>query len=264
MVLVLLQSQKGETLNQVEDFMKKSLIILTSILSLTMLLGSCDKKITHYDKIDKDQPTQLNKQTVYLNKTILETLDTYDRDGSYPYSWKNSYKGVSQDLYYQNCLIANAKKDSSYSTFCCGITFEVYFKSIMKVLGEGKDLNGMTAKDFEDFIAKWFVLEVNGDGPGLALEAYGLGKSIDHMKDVIAGDFVQIWRNNGSGHSVIFIDWLINENADTTGMKYWSTQPSTKGINFNKEYFDSYGGKVDKSVTHYSRAFCPKNFLLRK
>lgn len=201
-----------------------------------------------------------------LNDYVIKTLETYDRDGSLPYKWINGYEGVTQDLCYQGDVIAHANADSSRSSYCCGLTFEVYYRSIMKALediGAEEDLNGMSVSDFEDFISRWFVQEKNGDGPGLALIPYGLGKRIKNMADVRKGDFVQIWRTSGSGHSVIFIEWTLNDAGDTTGMTYWSTQPGTNGVNYNTEYFKGYGGKVDKAVTHYSRAFSPEHFIKR-
>ncbi len=206
-------------------------------------------------------------QDVPFNDHVIKMIETYERDGSLPYKWVGGYEGVTQDLEYQGEVIARANADSSHSSYCCGLTFEIYYRSmeqLMKDLKMKENLNGMTAEDFEDFIARWFVQEKNGDGPGLALEAYGLGKSIKKMKDVQKGDFVQIWRTSGSGHSVIFIEWVTNENGDTTGLTYWSTQPGTNGVNYNTEYFSGYGGKVDTSVTHYSRAFLPKEFIKTK
>ena len=129
-----------------------------------------------------------------------------------------------------------------------------------KEQGCRQDLNGMKVEDFDDFISLWFVREAKSDGPGLALEAFGLGQKIEKMKDVIKGDFVQIWRTTGSGHSVIFINWTLNEEGDTTGMRYWSTQPGTNGIDYNTEYFNGYGGSIDKAHTYYSRGRKPEDF----
>ena len=39
------------------------------------------------------------------------------------------------------------------------------------------------------FLSLWFVQEAKGDGPGVALAAYGLGERIANMKDVQKGDF---------------------------------------------------------------------------
>lgn len=249
--------------------MKKTIpLLIASVIILVLIfvfVGSANssKKILSSNKPQKQAD---QSQIPSFNTYLLNTLESYERDGTYPYSWVNGYKGVSRDLYYQGTKIANANPDSSHSTYCCGLSFEVYYRTIMHVLGEQElkpELNGMKASDFEKFISLWFVQETKGDGPGVALEAYGLGKKINKMQDVEAGDFVQIWRTSGSGHSVIFIDWITNEQGDTTGMTYWSTQPQTDGANYNTEYFDGYGGKVDSAVTHYSRAYMPNHFIER-
>ncbi len=200
---------------------------------------------------------------VSFNDYVLDVLKEYHRDGRYPYEWISGYHGVTENLYYKGSKIAKANADSSHSTYCCGLTFEVYFRSISRLnqdLGFGEDINGMTSSNFSNFISKWFVQSTLGDGPGIALDAYGLGDKIPKMKDVIKGDFVQIWRTTGSGHSVIFINWTTNTAGDTTGMRYWSTQPSTNGANYNTEYFDGHGGTVDKAHTYYSRGRKPEDF----
>jgi hypothetical protein len=133
-------------------------------------------------------------------------------------------------------------------------------KRLNRDMGRSEDINGMSASNFSDFISKWFVQSTLGDGPGIALEAYGLGEKIPNMQDVIKGDFVQIWRTSGSGHSVIFMNWTTNSAGDTTGMRYWSTQSSTNGVNYNTEYFSGYGGNVDKAHTYYSRGRKPEDF----
>ncbi|MFA6618632.1 MAG: T9SS type A sorting domain-containing protein [Candidatus Neomarinimicrobiota bacterium] len=204
-------------------------------------------------------------ENLTFNDYVIDLLEEYHRDGRYPYSWVSGYKGVTKDLYYQGRLIANANADSSQSTYCCGITFEIWYRAMMRLLDDmnmPENINNMKASNFSSFISKWFVQEKNGDGPGIALVDYGLGKKIDNMQDVKKGDFVQIWRTSGSGHSVIFINWTYNAEGDTTGMRYWSTQPSTQGVNYNIEYFSGYGGKVDKAHTHYSRGFKPEDFIV--
>ena len=199
-----------------------------------------------------------------FNDYVVDVLEEYHRDGRYPYSWVSGYSGVTRDLYYKDSRIANANPDSSHSTYCCGLTFEVYFRSISRLnqdLGLGEDINGMTSTNFRNFISIWFVQSTLGDGPGLALEAYGLGDKIADMKNVQKGDFVQIWRTSGSGHSVIFMNWTTNAAGDTTGMRYWSTQTSTNGANYNTEYFDGLGGNIDKAHTYYSRGRKPEDFV---
>ena len=195
-----------------------------------------------------------------FNDYVLTTIEEYENDGNLPYSWISGYEGVTENLNFKGNVIARANPDSSHSSFCCGLTFEVYYKSLLRMLKD-HDLNDvisdMSVGDMDNFMSLWFVQEVKGDGPGAALEAYGLGYGVEDMKDIQKGDFVQIWRTSGSGHSVIFMNWVIDEAGDTTGMRYWSTQPSTDGVNLNTEYFSEYGGRIDRSVTHYSRAYSP-------
>lgn len=225
--------------------MKKLIIPFITLVAVVSLLLSLPQQ----DDVD-------------FNDYVINTIEQYENNGTLPYSWVSGYEGVTKNLNFKGEVIARANPDSSHSSYCCGLTFEVYYKSLMRLLkdrGMKNVINDMTAEDMEDFISIWFVQEVNGDGPGLALEKYDLGYQIDDMKDVQKGDFVQIWRTSGSGHSVIFMNWTTNDEGDTTGMRYWSTQPGTKGINYNTEYFSEYGGRVDKAVTHYSRAVNPQN-----
>ena len=200
---------------------------------------------------------------VSFNDYVIDVLEEYHRDGRYPYKWVSGYHGVTRDLYYKSTKIAKANADSSHSTYCSGLTFEVYFRGMKRLnqdLGLDEDINGMSASNFTDFISKWFVVQDPRRGPGFALESYGLGERIYDMKDVQKGDFVQIWRTTGSGHSVIFINWTTNTAGDTTGMRYWSTQTSTNGVNYNTEYFSGRGGTVDTEHTYYSRAWKPDDF----
>ncbi len=243
-------------------------------LSGTTLSGSTtteSESMLYFDLLDDRNVTMEDSalfiisdpEDVRFNDYVIDVLEEYYRDGRYPYSWVSGYHGVTQDLYYLDSKIASANPDSSHSTYCSGVTFEVYFRSITRMLsdlGLGEDINGLTYTNIKNFMSIWYVQSTLGDGPGLALQAYGLGDRIESMNNVIKGDFVQIWRTTGSGHSVIFMNWTTNTAGDTTGMRYWSTQTSTKGVNYNTEYFYGYGGSVDKAHTYYSRGRKPEDF----
>ncbi|MCK5738582.1 T9SS type A sorting domain-containing protein [bacterium] len=198
-----------------------------------------------------------------FNSYDLEMADTYPRDGTHPYSWVNGYTGVTQNLYYKGERIAKANPNGSKSAYCCGLTFEDFFRSIQQLnsdLGKGEDVNGMTVSDMKYFINIWFVLASLGDGPGMALETFGLGEVVYSWDDVKPGDYVQLWRSSGSGHSVIFVNWLTNSTGDKIGFRYWSTQTSTNGISYNNEYFQHGGGRVLVGHTFFSRVYSPENF----
>ena len=77
-----------------------------------------------------------------------------------------------------------------------------------------------------------------------------LGRAIA-CGDARRGDFAQIWRNNGSGHSVVFLDW-VREDGAIVGLRYWSTQPATDGIGERVERFDGERG-VDREQIWLAR-----------
>ena len=66
------------------------------------------------------------------------------------------------------------------------------------------------------------------------------------------GDFVQLWRHDGSGHSVIFLDWVRDGEA-LVGLRYWSTQTTTNGIGEAVERFGTEGRAIDRAAFHLCR-----------
>jgi hypothetical protein len=201
-----------------------------------------------------------------FNTAILEVMASYPTDGTHDYWWPKSgegggYDGASQDVFLQGVKVMDGEPLGR--TFCCGLTLEVFAKAYDVYTKEhaGGAAPSLTPEAWADFQKLWFVLEVNGDGPGSALEKYGLGRTIK-QEEVVAGDFVQIWRypkkgkKVGSGHSVVFLNWVKDRKGRIKGFRYWSTQKSTKGIHDNTEYFGKPGqpGKIAAENTHWSRA----------
>ncbi len=198
-----------------------------------------------------------------INEYSIEILEEYPTDGTHPYSWVNTYTGVTQDLYYKGERIANANPDGSKSCYCCGLTFEDFFLAMQRLneeLGKDEDINNMTPADMRIFIFLWFVQSMWGDGPGIAMTSYGIGDNIYDISKVKKGDYLQFWRTTGSGHSVIFMNWITNIQGDTIGIRYWSTQGSTNGINYNTEYFSGFGGSVNPDIMYFSRIRSPEEF----
>ncbi len=198
-----------------------------------------------------------------FNEYSIEILEEYPRDGTHPYSWVDTYTGVTQDLYYKGERVAKSNPDGSKSCYCCGLTFEDFFLAVQQLngdLGKGEDINNMTPADMRYFIHLWFVQSIWGDGPGVAMTSFGIGDNIADISKVKKGDYLQFWRTTGSGHSVIFINWITNFWGDTTGIRYWSTQGSTNGINYNSEYFSGQGGSVNPDIMYFSRIHSPEEF----
>ncbi len=198
-----------------------------------------------------------------FNDYTVDILEQYPTDGTHPYKWVNTYTGVTRDLYYKGQRIAQANPDGSQSCYCCGLTFENFFRSIQLLfddLDQTEDVNGMTFSDMKYFLYLWFVQSVNGDGPGIAMETFGIGDRIENWENVKQGDYLQFWRTSGSGHSVIFIEWIDSPLGDKIGIRYWSTQGSTSGIDYNNEYFEDSGGNIDPDYVYFSRIRSPENF----
>lgn len=196
-----------------------------------------------------------------FNRVVLELAAAYPTDGTHDYWWPRGgegggYDGVSRDLFLNGVKVMDGEPQKR--TFCCGLTLEVFLEAY-KVYTEknGADsLAPVTPDKWGDFQRVWFVEKANGPGPSAAIVKYGLGKEIP-ANDAVAGDFVQIWRTknrkgNASGHSVIFLEWVKGEEDNIIGMRYWSTQPGTKGINERIEYFGPFGG-VSTEYTFYGR-----------
>ena len=82
------------------------------------------------------------------------------------------------------------------------------------------------------------MLNANAE-PNQLVEAYGIGSGhIQYIQDrelgnagvPAAGDLVQIWRKNSSGHSVIFKGFVDKDKDGVPELLcYWSSQTSTEG-----------------------------------
>lgn len=161
-----------------------------------------------------------------LNKTILELIKTYPKDGTHPYDWPRdgSFSGVTQDLIYQGVTIAKAREDKA--TYCCGYKFELWFLAAIK--------NKMTLgsiQNVKDIKNSFFIIDPNKrSGSQEVLISKGLGYRVD-LKDALPGDVMQIWRASGSGHSAIYLK------HDQHKLYYHSTQKATNGIGDRNELF---------------------------
>jgi hypothetical protein len=174
-----------------------------------------------------------------FNQLVLADMARFPTDGTHSYWWpragESDYDGVTRDILFDGKRVL--KGEPGGRTFCCGLTLEVFANALEK----HRQLNPsaaipLRAADWSEFKRLWFVTDLNGPGPSQALERYGLGKTIT-ADEVLPGDFVQLWRTNKSGHSVIFLDWLKANDGTIIGMKYWSTQTSTQGIGETIEHF---------------------------
>ncbi|SNS57538.1 hypothetical protein SAMN05446037_101370 [Anaerovirgula multivorans] len=188
-----------------------------------------------------------NSLSQHLNPYVLEIIKTYKiGNGRYPYLLNDdydNYNGVTTTLYYQNQVLLKAHPSGNRASHCSGITFEVFYKAMQarnKHFGiASDDFNGMTWDELFDFVLHWYASlgPKSQSNIAVAVEKYGVGKKIARLEDARAGDFIDISRENNTGHTAVFLEW-IKEGDKIIGLKYWSSQGSTKGIDYHQEYFN--------------------------
>lgn len=184
------------------------------------------------------------------NQSVVKALLEYPRDGSHDYWWPRkkegpAYDGVTTDILLDGVRVL--KGEPKGRTFCCGLTLEV----LLAVLPTSAK-SPVTTATADQFKELWFCKKFQSPGPEDAMLAFGIGEKVA-PDDALPGDFVQIWRNNKSGHSVVFVDWALDEQGKRVGMHYWSTQEGTKGINFRVEPIGTGGKTMDMAHTSITR-----------
>jgi len=172
-----------------------------------------------------------------FRKEILKVVETYPTDGTHKYWWPKSgtWAGITRDVKYKGQVVA--KGDPEGRCYCCGLTWEVFMRALEQYN------NGTTKKVFHDWTREkvdhfrhmWFGSDGNRECLRNAVLSYGVGFEITNKDKAKRGDFVQLWRYTGSGHSVIFDAWERNDKGEITGLKYWSTQKATDGIGYRTE-----------------------------
>ena len=175
---------------------------------------------------------------------VVEIAHAYPDGGGY--EWKGS--GVPKDIRFKGEQILPKGK----STYCSGFTFAV----AMKAADERGLLRNKSVDEVRAFQKEWYGATKNSGETqcAYAMQKLGIGKPVA-KEDARPGDFLQLWRTNKSGHSVVFLDWVV-EGGRPIGVKYRSSQTSTNGIGDRVEYFAGVSGKkgsVDPQRLYFGR-----------
>lgn len=209
-----------------------------------------------------------------LNPYVLKVISGYPLDGTYPYHcawgpWEyDIYNGVTQDMWFKGMVVAKAYPDGSRCSYCCGFTFEVFVRAMkLRNIQKGldpDDFNGMTFNDLFNALQLWYI-EGKGDSEARAITSYGLGRTITDFEDVKAGDFVSYSTTPPGGHSVVFIDWLRDDDKKITGFKYFSSNLSgTHGVGYGTTHFSDSnrnGRGVLRNSLHIGRVGAIKDYV---
>jgi acetolactate decarboxylase len=187
-------------------------------------------------------------KTETLNPFVLEVLARYPTDGTHRYWWPRGeeakgWMGCTKDLVYDGKLLSRG--DPEGRAYCCGLTFEVFLEAwrlACERAGRPFRIGDLDLEAVRRLQRQWFGSAEDKTCLRTALVDNRLGRRLDKWQDAEPGDFVQLWRENGSGHSVVFLSWLREQGA-IVGLEYWSTQPATNGIGKAIERFDGPGRK---------------------
>jgi hypothetical protein len=136
-------------------------------------------------------------------------------------------------------------------TYCSGFTFATVMTTAER-LGLLKD---KTVDQIKRFQREWYGGAGDAEKQqGPAMRNLGIGDNVP-MEQAKPGDFLQLWRVGGSGHSVVFTGWLMDPSRPgvPVGFSYRSSQPRTDGIGNSQERFSDAGGTVLRNRIYFSR-----------
>jgi hypothetical protein len=176
--------------------------------------------------------------------TTIEIARSFPDGGGY--QWKGT--GVPEEILFKGeRILAKGER-----TYCSGFTFAV----VMKAAAERRLLQDKSVEQVRRFQKQWYgaTEESSETQCAYAVEALGIGRSVS-PEEAQPGDFLQLWRTNGSGHSVLFLDWVVQDGR-RIGVKYRSSQTATNGIGDHTEYFVAVAeknGKVDPQRLYFAR-----------
>lgn len=177
-----------------------------------------------------------------INQQVLHEANKYEGGGYY---WDGT--GLIKPIIYKDSIFLE-KGDTG--SFCSGFTLMIAFD----VLHFNNKLNQKIMSRFYNFYRTWYgVPAISRDKQCvLALTKYNLGFEVN-IEEAIPGDFVQFWRNNKSGHSVIFLGWERNEKNEIVGMHYRSSQKLTFGVGDRCEFIGDHEDYINVNRIYISR-----------
>ena len=205
-------------------WMSPSKLIL-AVLAMAMLLGAAPST----------QP----------NDAVLRIAKSFKDGGGYV---KSGGSGCPAEVRFNGTVILKKGKDGTY---CSGFTFTV----AMAAATELKLLEGKSVDQIRTFQQQWYGSGSDADirerQAPIAMQNLGIGGPIS-ADEATAGDFCQFWRTSKTGHSVVFLKWIVKD-GKRVGLRYRSSQELTRGISDRTEYFADTG--IDKALIIRERMY---------
>lgn len=221
-----------------------------------------------------------------FNHYVVQAINdwsTYPKDGTYEYCW-SYYGDTCGDMWGQiwgGWYLGTHVFDGGLDCFCSGHTLEVFLDAYERWQadhGEPIDVpyGDLTLDDVDigDFYQHWqgFGVAIYASAAD-AFESANIGINIyeEDWHTAMAGDFVNLSRTTGSGHSVVFVDWAY-DGMTIVGLRYYGCNGSgdshpdpghpdntggNSGPGFITEYFSGHGGTVMTQYLFIGHPFDP-------
>ncbi len=194
-----------------------------------------------------------------FNPAVQDRLARYPTDGHHQYFWPKGgeWRGCTKDLTYAGQKLCAG--DPEGRAYCCGLTFEVFLDAWQlwcRRAARPYRIQDWDLARVRQLQTEWFGSAEDRTCVRTAIVKNKLGRQITKLEDARAGDFVQLWRQSGTGHSVIFLEWK-KKGDDIAGFTYWSTQKSTQGIGRRTEWFGTEKSDVKRDEFYLCRVGAP-------
>jgi hypothetical protein len=221
-----------------------------------------------------------------FNHYIVEAIndgERYPKDSTWPYCWSyygdecGDMWGMIWGLWYLGEDLFPGGGDC----FCTGHTLEIFFDAYERWQDENAAsvLDPFGALEVDDvdrgaFYQHWQGYGVGDDASAAdAFEYAGIGEKLPRSawEDAMTGDFANISRSTGSGHSIIFVAW-VRDDDEIVGLRYYGCNGSgdsrpdpddpdnvrgVSGPSFVTEYFEGHGGTVLQSYVFIGHPYDP-------
>jgi hypothetical protein len=166
-----------------------------------------------------------------FNRFVVEAINDvhrYPRDGTTPYCWRQcpGSMGMIRSVYYMEQELWPGEGNC----FCTGHTLEIFLDALHRwYAANGVDpstaFGDLLPDDLRggDFYQQWQGYGISPEASAAAaFELAGIGYALSeaHWEEALTGDFVNLSRDNATGHAVIFHSWL-RENGRIVGLRYY-------------------------------------------
>lgn len=197
-----------------------------------------------------------------LNPWVLAVVRSYPTDGTHRYHWPKDepgrpapWRGNARTLHYAGEVLSAG--DPEGRCHCSGLTFEVFVQAWLareQQAGRPARVGTLDLAGMRRLQQQWFGSPADLSTLRTALVENGLGVQLLDLEQARAGDFVQLWRHDGSGHAAVFLAWERDAAGAIAGVHYWSTQRSTDGIGERSERFGPGGRDLRRDRLWLCRA----------